>query len=126
MVYIYIVTIRKSRVLDYVSYNELQEKIAGLCLRLPNVNITVQGYEAHGLYRQLHVHLLMCSPTRIQYNKVNLYFKDDGFIYHFRRCLVNDHEDMENICSYISKYDSNEYERDMILAQNYYRYHYAF
>ncbi len=126
MVYTYIITIRKSQVLDYVSYSDLKIRIAGLCLRLPDLTITVSGFEAHGLYKQLHVHMLGYSAKRINYKSINKYFSGDRFIYHFKRATVNDYEDMQSIISYICKYDKNIYARQQILVSNYYRYHYGF
>ncbi len=126
MVYTYIVTIRKSQVKDYVSYDDLKKRVAGLCLCLPSLNVIIQGYEAHGLYRQLHVHLLVYSPKRISYRLINGKFKGDGYIYHFKRCNIGDHEDIESCCKYITKNDSNMYEREQTLIENYYNYHYGF
>ncbi len=126
MVYTYLVTIRKSQVKDYVSYNDLKSRIARLRGILPRLSIIIRGYEAHGLYNQLHVHFLLYHPTRINYKSINALLKGDGFIYHFKQCVVSSREDMERICNYITKYDWNMYSRDMILCENYYRYHYGF
>ncbi len=126
MVYIYLITIRKHQVLDYVTYDDLRICVVALKLRLPYLHVICSGYEVHGLYRQLHVHLVCYNKGSINYRSINNYFKNCGFIIHFTRCFVNDHEDMNRIVSYVCKYDKNEYDRDVILIENYYRYHYGF
>ncbi len=131
MVYTYMITIRKSQVLDYVSFEELWARVVGLKLRLPDLHIQCSGYEAHGTYKQLHVHLLAYSPKRINYRNINKYFNEvtganGSFIYHFRLCNISCKEDMQAICDYICKYDKNMYEREMITVINYYRYNYGF
>ena len=118
MVFTYLITIRKSQVLQYVSYNDLKVRVAGLCLRLPDLNIIMQGYECHGLYRQLHVHLIALSPRRINYRLLNKSMRGDQFIYHFKKCTIGCKEDMQRCIDYVSKYDMNKYEREQIMVEN--------
>lgn len=126
MVYIYIVTIRKSQVLDFVSYSSLKDRIRALSEYLPNMRIKLKGFEAHGMYRQLHVHMMVYSSKKINYRKVNKKFYNDGFIYHFELCTINSCADMQRICDYISKNDRDQHSRREILIYNYYRYHNGF
>ncbi len=121
----YIVTIRKSQVKDYVSYDNLRAKVLGLKLMLPRMYIIEIGYEAHGLYRQLHVHLLIDS-LKIDYKMINRKMKGDGYIYHFKKCNIQFAEDVERICNYITKYDTDPCMRHMILIENYLNYFYGF
>ncbi len=120
----YIVTIRKHQVKDYVSYKELSIVMDRFRQVYPRSYIVSTGVEAHGLYRQLHAHLIVGFTQFVSYKKFNSYF---GFYIHFKPITIESDEDMQRCLYYIHKYDWDcDMKRDIIEAENYYNYHYGF
>lgn len=75
--------------------------------------------EAHGMYRQLHMHVLLYTHRVLHFTRESL---DLGYGFYAHLRPVHDH--ISDVRKYITKYDFNRYERDCILAQNYANYYY--
>ncbi len=76
----YLLTVRKSQVLDVVSPSDLHFQILYLKLKLPDLKVINCHYEIDPIYSQLHAHLIVRSTNPI-------YFKDncahDGYFFHW-------------------------------------------
>lgn len=126
MVYKYILTIAKRQRLDYVSNDDLKIMYCIFSRRYPKAKTTLIGVEAHGLYRQLHMHGLLHSSRMLHFTKESLDL-GYGFYAHLQYIKNPTNLEMNDIIDYITKYDTDGcYERDLILAQNYCSYFNAF
>ncbi len=76
-----LITIRKSRVFDLVNEKELKRVIKKLKDKNRELVIINECYESGGHYGQLHVHLIVRSIKRLNYNRVK-YVK--GFYVNYR------------------------------------------
>ncbi len=121
MVYRYILTISKHQKLDFVHESDLQTVYIQFCMRFPNWHNQIIGVEAHGLYRQLHMHCVGYSRRMLHFTKSSLSF-GDGFYAHLERITTID----PDVYDYIQKNDGNIYQREQICAQNYANHHNLF
>lgn len=119
----YLVTIRKSQVKDYVSFEKLTA-IVEILVRHFGDEFIIRDYchEAHGRYKQLHTHMLVETKPGFRYSKYTKILP--GFIIHFRRWLSWPWDAVQ----YIHKHCCNHCPAQIEQTRqcNYYRYHYAF
>lgn len=115
---IYMITIRKHQVKDYVSISDLRDVVIWLKCRLPFIKIDNVVYEIDSTYRQLHLHCILRSPLDFKYNQ---HTKCWGYRIHYRKVY-----DLSGARGYLSKQVSNIYEQQELLLDNYYSHHYGF
>lgn len=116
----WLVTIRKHRVKEYVSEDQLAE--VRNYLRTKS-GLTIRDYcnEAHGTYKQLHSHLLIETPINFRFIGCTKY-KD--FRIHWK--IIK--RTLPKVADYIHKRCKNHSEDQLEHNRlaNYFRYHYAF
>lgn len=119
--YYYLVTLRKSQVKEYVSWEEL----TSMMVQLENT-FTIRDYcfEAHGVYRQLHCHLLIESDMALRFKFYSKMF--DDYILHFRS--VDKFSSLKKVSQYIHKHCNNHSPEQIEQTRmcNYFKYHYGF
>ncbi len=114
----YLLTITNPHKLDYVSKEDLYQ---ALRFHYGSVHICNSRVEAHGLYKQLHLHAILYLPTNFYRGSHKRYGK---LYFHYK--LIQDEKDLLNCIDYIYKHNPNT-ETDRQLEQtNYYHYHYGF
>ncbi len=115
--YIYLLTIRKHQVKDFVTVNELKSALANLVSHIP-MYVTNIVFEVEHTYMQLHLH---CIITMDHYFNYTRYTKYHGFRLHFKKCY-----DLGGLKGYLLKQVSNKYIQEQLIVENYYSHYYGF
>ncbi len=116
----YMITIRKHRVKEYVSSDDLYDILRAVMMHNPHLGWMTEGLEAHGKYLQLHMHALFITNTP-PLDKITSLF---GFRIYWSE--MDKDSDTSKIFDYIHKYDIDSYHREQIETDNWYRYHDGF
>lgn len=110
----YTITIRKSRVKEQVTRQELESRLRVYC-DLTKSKLYDYGFHIHGKYRQLHLHAVVRSDAKL-FN----YYKDGWF--HYCTPVIRY---SPRITRYIHSDDhDNPYKLEQILIENESNYHY--
>ncbi len=116
--HIYLLTIAKHQVKDYVSQNDLLRVHTALKCRLADLYVPLVAYEISPKYRQLHMHGIALTKRAV-------FFKENcsilGFRIQWRKIY-----DLEKAIQYVYKDAYNSYIQEQILIMNYYSHHYGF
>jgi len=119
----YLVTICKHQVKEYVSKKDLDQIIKFVLsndMFDPGI-IHEVAYERHGVYKQLHCHLLMSArSTRRPWWPTSAY----GFRVYYSP--LKDLQDIPRVCNYIYKYANDYIQQEQILYENACAYHNMF
>ncbi len=119
--YIYMVTIRKHQVKDFVTVCELATILDDLVynkLGRENCHCDNVVYEVEKTYKQLHLHCILHSEFNFRFGR---YTKKAGFRLHFRRVY-----DFDGAVGYLRKQVRNKYEQEQLINENYYNHNYGF
>ncbi len=118
--YIYMVTIRKHRVKDFVSVFDLNQILEWLREQLRQLMIvtTTIVYEVDPVHLQLHMHCIIYGSKNFRYSR---YTKYNGFRIHFVEVY-----NLLGIESYLRKQVTDEYRQDQLIDENYFNHHYGF
>ncbi len=111
---LYLLTIRKSQVKDYIQQNDLDD-ILTFILNTTKGYLLGKGYHIHGKYKQLHMHALTQIP-----------FTTNTWLNGYRIYYSKVHSNIHKVISYIHSDHKNIYELSQLLIQNYYNHHYGF
>lgn len=114
--YLYMVTVRKSQVKDFVTVGHLDFILESVVK--PPKTITNIVYEIENTYNQLHLHCIVSSPYRVCYAKNN---KFGGYIIHWKPVFS-----LDGCISYIQKQSANMYEQSQTIEVNWYNHHFGF
>ncbi len=114
---IYLLTIHKHQVKDYVTTSDLDSIVSELKAKL-HMNIIDYSYEIGSSHRELHSHLIVNVKGRFRYKD---YTKINGFQAYWDKAY-----EIDRLRSYIHKDSSNVYEQEEIIIRNYYNHHYGF
>ncbi len=82
---LWLVTIRKHKVLDWVDPLEL-DSVALQVFNDPSVEVDTYADEIDPTYLQLHRHLLIKTPSSWRFTQTSL----DGYRVHYLRCALKD------------------------------------
>ncbi len=124
LMYYYLVTIASYKKLEEVTEKELKQAANAFLMYYKRAWIVSIGVEAHGLYRQLHCHMVVGYYKRFYYKQFKSIF---GLRIHYKPLELDNIHDQEAILKYVHKYDhDDDYVRDMIFIENYYKYNYGF
>ncbi len=116
--FVYLITIAKHQVKDYVSEEDLQRVHWALKCRVTDLFIPLVAYEISPKYRQLHMHGIALTKRAVFY-KENCSLK--GFRIQWRRVY-----NLPRAIGYVFKEARNSYKQEEILIDNYYAHHYGF
>lgn len=109
----YLLTIRKHQVKDYVTEETLNR-------HLKYYNVKDYCYEAHGKYKQLHVHAIVEIDTiDVKEHKVS----HKGFLHHIK--IINSKPHLLACIHYLYKHNPNQEYVNQTRLANYFRHHYA-
>ncbi len=115
----YMVTIRKHCVKEYVPWEELDGFVQILAMHL--FKIRDYCFESHGMYKQLHCHMLIEVDSRVfRYKRHTKFFSKLGYFMHFQ--VWNNPLTAKKYIHKHCKYHSIE-QLDQIYHCNYYKYH---
>ncbi len=116
---IYMVTIRKHQVKDFVSKYELTSILQRLCTNLTwRINSVTNVVYELAKHNQLHLHcILTCcrSFQKWRYNKI------DGFFIHFKNVY-----NLDGAVSYLQKQVRCRASQDEVFTINFFSHHYGF
>ncbi len=115
----YLITIRKSRVKEYVSKQQLDVILDHLATFPFGTLIVDKGYHIHGVYRQLHLHAIIRIRSRsiTWVNGFRIYYSE----------IDPSKRSIPNIERYIHSDDWDNLDQlKEILCINYYNNHYGF
>lgn len=117
--YIYMVTIRKFQVKDFVSSNELIN-IQGYVMQYLNYQPTFRHtvFEVDKKYMQLHMHFIVKSNKKICFKNICRYNQ-------FRIYWVPVYS-IKNVIMYLEKDVYNMYMQGQLIDTNYYKNNYGF
>lgn len=119
--YIYMVTIRKHQVKDFVTVSDLTDRLTWLVTTLGrSVEFTIDTtvFEVDPKYMQLHLHCILTATSNFKYYKLT---KNKGFRIHFRKVY-----DLTGAKGYLMKQVRNDYVQDQLIDENYFNHHYGF
>ncbi len=118
--YIYLITICKYQVKDFVQKYELENVLKNLYINKLGSEVIIDNivYEISPTYKQLHLHCILYSKRNFRYNR---FTKDGSFKVHFRRVY-----NLGTLKGYLLKQSCNTYSQDQTLIENYYNHHYGF
>ncbi len=116
----YMVTIRKYKVLDFVSKGELTDLLTSLInrTRFPPCCVSNVVFEIEPTYKQLHLHCILATDTNFKYSR---YTKAPGFRIHFRRVY-----DFAGCVDYLNKQVNNPWVQEQLISENYFNHNYGF
>ncbi len=115
--YIYLLTIRKHQVKDFVTVTELKSALADLVSHVP-MYVTNIVFEVEHTYMQLHLHCIIQMDHYFNYTR---YTKYHGFALHFTKCY-----NLGGLKGYLLKQVSNKYVQEQLICENYYSHYYGF
>ncbi len=117
----YLVTIRKHQVKDYVERHDLLQVMNHITEQLELV-VMDTGYHIGGTYRQLHVH----ARVYMKYGFHPFIRSYCGYGIHYQS-IENTTETKDAVCKYIHSEDLDSlFKKEQLLAENYYSHNYAF
>ncbi len=119
--YIYMITIRKHQVKDFVSVSELRDTLDYLIIEQLGWStccISNVVYEIDPIYSQLHLHCIMHAKRNFKYSR---YTRAGPFRIHFRRVY-----DLGGMERYLTKQIPDKYRQEQLIIENHYNYHYGF
>ncbi len=106
---LYMVTIHKSKVKDYVSEEELREILRILFSK--DIKILDYTFECHGVYRQLHCHAIVMLPNDTWYSS-----KVKGYRLYWKKVF-----DCGKALKYLHKQAYSNITQERILQENQYK-----
>ncbi len=119
--YIYMITIRKHQVKDFVTVCELASILDNLIINdlgWASCHCDNIVYEVDRTYKQLHLHCILYSDINFRYSK---YSKAGKFRIHFRRVY-----NFDGAVGYLKKQVFNKYEQEQLIDENYFNHNYGF
>ncbi len=116
--FMYLLTIAKHQVKDYVSVKDLQDVHWALKCRLTDLYVPLLSYEVSPTYRQLHMHGIAITKRAV-------FYKENCSLLGYRIQWSRIY-DLKRAIQYVFKDAHNRYEQEQIIQQNYYRHHYGF
>ncbi len=121
--YIYMITIRKHQVKDFVDVGVLRTILDNLIInRLGWTSCHVDNvvFEVDPTYLQLHLHCILYSKRDFRYSK----YTSAGFgefRVHFRKVY-----DLDGAKGYLKKQSWNPWVQEQLISENYYNHNYGF
>lgn len=116
--YVYLLTIAKHQVKDFVDADMLDNIHAELKWRLTDLYMPAYAYEVSPHYRQLHLHGIALTKRAVFYKENNSL---DGFRLQWKKVY-----NLPRALEYVYKNAHNAHVQEQILVSNYYEHHYGF
>lgn len=124
----YLMTIRKHRVKEYVSFGDLQHILDTLIHY--DVLVDDHCFESHGKYKQLHCHALVRITSNQKVDPQFITNQYEGFIIHFKRIRAGRFwlKHFQRAREYVHKHCDNHNPEQVEQTRmcNYFKYHYGF
>ncbi len=116
--YLYLLTINKHQVKDYVTRESLGYIMLRLKMLISDLYMPHMAFEIGDKYKQLHMHGLGVTTKPVLYSKHNSIL---GFRIEWKRVY-----NLKGVLQYIYKSAYNKYEQENIIDNNYYNHNFGF
>ncbi len=118
---LYLLTIHKHQVKDFVLVSDILDVLEVITSnKLSQLRVLDIAFESHGMYRQLHCHMIVRVNKEWRYRG---YTSIGGYRCHWESMEI---DDFHTVHGYIHKRAENLVIQEQILDENNYRKHYAF